>query len=165
MMMSIMKSFILWVSALVLLGGCTIPQYAISEPKVIVLKTPKLKFADTGYIRSTDNAVEVELFSAGQAAGRIEINHLVCVDDEGCLSKSDFNEAYLSQHYPDGIMQHILLGKPIFSGKSLRETDAGFEQVFNDEAVNIIYRVDSRQIYFKDKKNKILIKIKTIPGQ
>ena len=159
-----MKSFILWAS-LLLFSGCALKQYEVTVSKVIVLKTPKIKFADTGYIRSSDDSVEVELFTAGQVVGRIVINHLVCVKDEGCLSKSGFNETYLNMAYPDTIMQHILLGKPIFEGHQLQESDKGFEQHIRNEAVDIIYRVDARQTYFKDKQNKILIKIKAIPGQ
>ena len=160
--MFIMKSFILWVS-LLLFGGCALKQYALSEPKVIVLKTPKIKFADTGYVRSTDNSVEIELFSAGQAVSSIAIDHLVCVKDEGCMSKSSFNEEYLNRAYPDAIMQHILLGKPIFEAQNLQQKEGGFEQYIQNESVNIIYRVNAKQIYFKDKHNKILIKIKAIP--
>jgi len=159
-----MKSFILWVS-LLLFGGCSLKQYEVTEPKVIVLKTPKIKFADTGYVRSTDNSVKIELFTAGQAVGKIAINHLVCVEGEGCLSKGSFNESYLNKAYPDTIMQHILLGKPIFNAQHLQRSDEGFEQRIQNKAVNIIYRVDANQIYFKDKQNRILIKIKTIPGQ
>jgi hypothetical protein len=160
-----MKFFILWVSLLLFFGGCSLKQYETSEPKLIVLKTKKLKFSDTGYIRSAGDAVEVELFSAGQAAGRIVINHLVCVDDKGCLSKSAFNAEYLNGNYPDETMQYVLLGKPIFSRRSLQRNTEGFEQRIENSEVDIVYRVDARQIYFKDRKNKILIKIKTIAAQ
>ncbi|RLA70699.1 MAG: hypothetical protein DRG24_06500 [Epsilonproteobacteria bacterium] len=157
-----MKSFILWVS-LLLFGGCAFKQYVLTEPKVIILKTPKIKFADTGYVRSTGDSVEVELFTAGQVVGKIAINHLVCVQDEGCMSKSGFNESYLNEAYPDTILQHILLGKPIFDSENLKKNNAGFEQYIYRNTINIIYKVNEKQIYFKDKQNKILIKIKEIP--
>ncbi len=157
----IARSGILWVS-LLFFSGCSFKQYEVSKAKVIILKTPKIKFADTGYVRATDDSVEVELFTAGQVVGKITINHLVCVKDEGCLRKSSFNEAYLNKNYPDKIMQHILLGKPIFEAKALKRNIEGFEQKIQNEFVNITYRVDQRQIYFKDRKNKILIKIKVL---
>ncbi len=159
------RFFIVWVGVFLFFGGCSLKQYETSEPKLIVLKTKKLKFSDTGYIRSAGDAVEVELFSAGQAAGRIAINHLVCVDDKGCLSKNTFNTEYLNRHYPDETMQHVLLGKPIFDRQSLQRNTEGFEQYIKNREVDIVYRVRDGQIYFKDRKNRILIKIKTIAAQ
>ena len=159
------KLFVLWVGIFLFFDGCATRRYEAGEPKLITLKTPKLKFSDTGYIRSAGEAVEMELFSAGQAAGRIEINHLICVDDEGCLSKSAFNTRYLNKHYPDEIMQHILQGKPIFKLRSLRRTKTGFEQYIKNEEVDIVYDVDGGRVYFKDRRNGILIKIREISNR
>ena len=156
---------IIFFGLLLFLGGCSIRQYETSEPKLITLKMPKLKFSDTGYIRSVGDAVEMELFSAGRAAGRIEINRLVCVDDKGCLSKSAFNAKYLNMYYPDMIMQHILQGKPIFKRQSLHRNKIGFEQHIKNRDADIIYRVDGSQIYFKDRLNGILIKIRKISSR
>jgi hypothetical protein len=152
----------LFAAALLLLGGCAPKQYAISEPRLIVLKTPKIKFADTGYIRTSGDEVEVELFSAGQAAGRITINRLVCVEGEGCSSKSDFNADYLNPAYPDETMKNVLLGRPIFEGKTLKRTAEGFEQHLSGASYEIAYRVTGGQIVFRDRKNRILIRIKAI---
>jgi hypothetical protein len=149
-------------AVIVMVGGCAPKQYAISEPKLIVLKTPKIKFADTGYIRTSDDAVEVELFSAGQAAGRITINRLVCVEGEGCSSKNAFNADYLNPAYPDETMKNVLLGRPIFEGRSLKRTAEGFEQELNGSGYEIAYRVTATQTVFRDRINRILIKIKTI---
>ena len=49
--------FTLWVS-LVLLGGCAIQRPRFSQPYVVVFKTPKWRFADTGYIRTDDRLAE-----------------------------------------------------------------------------------------------------------
>lgn len=152
----------LFAAALLFLGGCAPKQYAISEPKVIVLKTPKIKFADTGYIRTFDDAVEVELFSAGQAAGRITINRLVCVEGEGCSSKSTFNADYLNPAYPDETLRNVLLGRPIFEGDALQKTEEGFEQHLMGTEYEISYRVTGRQTVFRDRKSRILIRIKSI---
>jgi len=66
------KYFILWASALLLfLEGCSVKHYSISTPKVITIKSPKLKFSDTGYIRYEGDAVAVELFTAGVAIEKI----------------------------------------------------------------------------------------------
>ncbi len=143
------------------LSACTIKNYEITQTKVIIIKSPKLKFADIGYIRSTEKAIELELFVAGTAIEKFTINHLVCTS-AGCTSKSGFNTDYLSSYYPDDIMQNILLGHEIYDAKNKERTDDGFEQKIKTESVDIKYRVNSKEIFFKDRKNKIIFKIKDI---
>ncbi len=160
-MMCIKTFSILWVS-LILFSGCALKEYHKSEAKVIILKTPQIKFADTGYIRHNGDAVQLELYSGGQPVKRIEMNHLICVDSEGCLSKSSFNSEYLHKSYPDDLLLHVSLGKAIFEGRNLMKTDDGYEQKIKSKVYNITYRVNSKEIYFKDKANRILIRLKTI---
>ncbi len=142
-----------------LFSACSIKNYEHTEAKIVIIKSPQLRFADLGYIRHTQDAVELELFVAGKSVQKIEINHFICVK-EGCLSKSSFNSSYLSSHYPDTLLQNILLAKPIFQSQNLQRIQNGFTQSIQTEYVDIIYRVDADMTYFKDKKNKILIKIK-----
>lgn len=154
-----MKYFLL--SFLFLLSGCSIKNYEYTNAKVVIIKSPKLKFSDIGYIRHTDNAIELELFIAGQVYKRFHINRLICMD-EGCMSKSSFNEKYLHRSYPSTLLQNIILGRQIFGGLNSLKKNNGFEQVIKNSDVDIKYSVNSRQIYFKDSKNHILIKIKDI---
>jgi hypothetical protein len=151
---------ILWVS-IFFFSGCSIKEYTKSEAKVVILKTPLIKFADTGYIRQKADALELELYSGAQPVKRIEINHLICID-EGCMSKSTFNEEYLSKNYPDDLLLHVIQAKPILKAQNLLKTDSGFEQKIDNGKYNIIYRVNSRETYFKDRINHILIRFKTI---
>lgn len=154
-----------WASALcalLLLGGCALKTYKVSEPRQITLKTWQLKFNDVGFVRHDGDAVQLELFSAGQAVEKIAIDGEICVE-AGCMSKKRFNERYLSSAYPEELMQQVVLGRPIFGGANLMKSDAGFEQQLKAMAVyNIVYRVTPDEIYFKDRINDILIKIKTI---
>ena len=158
-----MKYFILWVSFIVFLlfNGCAVKEYVISEPKIITFKMEKLRFNDMGYIRQNGDAIQVELFSAGQAVERFEINHLVCMR-EGCMSKSGFNSDYLNAAYPDELLQNVLLGRKIFDGRNLAENANGFEQQLENEAYTIIYRVNMDETYFKDRKNGILLRIRNV---
>jgi len=149
-------------SALLLLGGCAVKEYALSEPKRITLKTRELRFSDVGFIRSDGDAVQAELFSAGQAVERFEINHLVCVS-RGCMSKSAFNARYLSAAYPDALMQNVLKGEPIFEGQETVRIPGGFEQRLQSSEYEIDYRVDGEGIVFKDRRNAILVKIRDLP--
>ncbi|MCJ7766047.1 MAG: hypothetical protein MUP09_08935 [Thiovulaceae bacterium] len=131
-----------------------------SDAATIILKSPKFKFADAGYLRSNDEMVSIELFSASQAVAKIEVRNLICVAGEGCMRKSSFNSEYLSANYPDTLLENVLRSKPIYNGRNLVENVHGFEQKITDEGVDIEYRITPRQIYFRDRKNSVLIKIK-----
>ena len=144
-----------------LFSACSVKNYEHTESKLIIIKSPKIKFADLGYIRNSDKAVELELFVAGKVIEKISVNHLVCVSD-GCMSKRGFNEEYLNAAYPDRILQNILLGHEIYDGKHRVKTNDGFEQTIEDKNVNITYKVSSNVVYFKDRKNNIIFKIKDI---
>jgi hypothetical protein len=157
------KFFILWVSLLILFAtGCSTKHYTVSEPKIITLKTPNLKFADTGYIRHDDTSVEVELFTAGVAVEKISIDEKVCVS-AGCMSEEAFVKEYLNAGYPRDTMRNILLGKDIFTGKGKEEMCDGrlFQFIRNDE-MDIIYRRGKGEIYFKDRLNSLIIKIEDL---
>jgi len=143
------------------LSACSLKNYAHTESKVVIIKTPKLKFSDLAYIKHTGNAVALELFVAGKQVQSISIDYLICVD-EGCMSKSSFNSEYLNSAYPDEILQNIILGKPIYGKRNFFKSSSGFEQSIQSESVDISYRVNTHEIYFKDRKNRIIFKIKDI---
>ncbi len=144
---------------ILLFSACSIKDYETTQTKVIIIKSPQIKFSDLGYIRNSDEAIEMELFVAGKAIQKITINHLVCTN-EGCMSKSGFNEDYLNSNYPADLLQNILLAKPIYDGKNKQKIDDGFTQNIKSLHVDISYRVSSNVTFFKDRKNKIIIKIK-----
>ena len=133
----------------------------MTQAKIIIIKSPKLKFADIGYLRNTQKAIELELFMAGNPVEKFTINNLICVS-AGCMSKSGSNEEYLYSMYPDEILQNILLGLEIYDGKNKQKTSSGFEQIIKNENVDIKYKVNAKVIFFKDRKNKIIFKIKDI---
>jgi len=149
------------VSLILLLSGCSVQTYEQTQPKILIIKSPLLKFADLAYIRNSKDAIELELFVAGKAIKTIAINHLICVD-EGCMTKATFNEKYLSKAYPSDILQKILLAKPIYNGQNKLQVKDGFTQKIQTKNVDIDYKVTSKQTFFKDKMNHIIIKIKEI---
>ncbi len=154
------KFFILWASLIAfIIVGCTPKQYEISKPKLIVLKTPKLKFADTGYIRSSGENVEAELFTAGVAVEKITIDDKVCVS-AGCMSEEAFVREYLSPEYPSDTLRRILLGEPIFNGINTSEQCSGIRtQYIRSDKTDIVYRLKPDETYFKDRTNGLIIKI------
>jgi hypothetical protein len=149
----------LFVVFVLFLSACSIKNYEHTSAKIVIIKSPKIKFSDIGYVRHTKDAIELELFIAGHVYKRIHINRLICVDD-GCMRKSGFNAEYLHKSYPSNFLQNIILGQKIYDGKNSFKTNDGFEQVIKNSDVDIKYRVNSHEIYFKDSKNNILIKIK-----
>jgi len=142
-----------------ILSACSVKSYEHTSSKIIIIKSPKLKFADLGYIRNSGKSVELELFVAGKAVEKNTLNHRVCTS-EGCMDKRSFNKEYLSAAYPDDMLQNILLGRPIYAGLKRVQTADGFEQRVETQHVEITYSVNPHAIYFKDTKNKILINIK-----
>jgi len=144
-----------------LFSACSIKNYEQTQSKIIIIKTPKLKFADLGYLRNSGDAIELELFVAGKPIEKFTINHLVCVN-VGCMSKSSFNEEYLNAAYPDGLLQNILLGQKIYAGEGSLRTEDGFVQQIKTKSVDIKYVVKSKTIFFKDRKNRIIFKIKDV---
>lgn len=159
-----------WISRLFILSmglflffGCAARQYEKHETRLIIFKTAKIKYADLGYIRHNKDAVKIDLFMAGQAARSIEVGKSVCFE-EGCMSRSDFNKEYLHPSYPDAFLLNVLLGRPIFEKAAIAQTAQGFTQEIQSAEYDILYRVENSEIYFKDKKNMILIKISKTKG-
>ena len=149
---------------ILIFSACSTKNYEITKTKIIIIKSPQIKFSDLGYLRNTEDSVELELFMAGKSIQKISINHLICVS-EGCMTKSGFNEDYLNENYPDDILQNILLAKPIYDADDLEKTEDGFIQRISSLHVDIVYKVTQNQVFFKDKKNKIILKIKDINEQ
>lgn len=155
------RFFILWVSltGVLFLSGCAGKHYTQSEPKLITIKSPKLKFSDMGYLRRDGDAVEVELFAAGVAVEKISIDKEVCVT-AGCMSEKNFVKEYLYELYPADTMRRVLLGQDVFEGKGKEELCNGaLYQFIRDEEMDIIYRRKPSEIYFKDRLNGLMIKI------
>jgi len=98
---------------------------------------------------------------AGRSIEKISVNHMICTS-EGCMSKSGFNKDYLHSSYPDDTMQNMLLSHAIYDGKNVTKTADGFEQKIKSSQVDIIYRVDSHGVFFKDRANGIIFSIKDI---
>ena len=78
------------------------------------------------------------------------------------MRKSAFNADYLYEGYPDDLLQNVLRGREIFGGNGMHRTDRGFEQHLEGAGFDIYYSVEPGEVYFRDRANAILIKIKTI---
>jgi hypothetical protein len=144
-------------------AGCALKKPAFTNTYLITLKTKKFRFSDFSILkRYSDGSVEVKIYNAGVLIQDIKIDSDICSND-GCLSKEKFNEIYLSRFYPPDLLKNVILGKPIFNSKNFIKKNSGFEQkIFRKNSLDIIYIVNNKEIYFKDKINKILIKVKRV---
>lgn len=150
---------IILIGLVLLLSACSIKIYEQTQPKILIIKSPQIKFADLAYIRHSGQALELELFVAGKSIKKIAINHLICVN-EGCMSKAAFNAEYLNAAYPSDLLQNILLSQAIYNGQNRVQTQNGFSQKIQTKDVDISYKVTGTQTFFKDRIKHIIIKIK-----
>ncbi|MFT7860238.1 MAG: hypothetical protein ABXS93_04800 [Sulfurimonas sp.] len=127
---------------------------------MLVFKSKQFRFADIAYVGANQESLAIDLYVVGKAFKKITIDGMICIEGEGCMRKSSFNEEYLSGAYPDDLLKNVFLAKPIFGGKNLEKTSSGFKQKIRGNGVDIIYKIDGQRVYFKDRMNKILIKIK-----
>ena len=141
--------------------GCSLKQLDQKETKIALIKSPKIRYNDIAYLKHNDDTIELQMYNAGVGIGKISIGYMVCIKD-GCITKSRFNKEFLEQHYPDDILKHILLAQPIYNAKNLQKTQQGFIQRIKTPFSDIVYRVTQKEIFFKDKKNHIIIKLKDV---
>ena len=143
---------------LLILVNCSSHIYQIKQPYLITIKSKKLKFSDLGFIAKSkkEDSILINIFSLGHQILKLEIDNFISIDDGVPIPPSLFNSQYLSSDYPPNILKNIFLGKPIFQGEKIKFLANGFFQEFQ----SIKYRVSQSEIYFKDSKNHILIKLK-----
>ena len=154
------NSMILVLMVLTLFLGCSTPKK--QESAFIVIKTPTMKYADMGFIETSDSKVNVEIYAAGQPLVSFEINALnVCISTFQCMEKKEFNKKVLSRYYPDDLLENIFRAKPIFNKENFVKKEDGFVQkITKDNFYSISYEVKGRSRTFRDTINKILIKVR-----
>ncbi len=118
----------------------------VSKSSYIVFKTKKTRFAGTGFYKDTPEYVQLQIYSTGVPLANLKFykkKDLIC---EGikCNKRRWFTDRFLSPSYPKDLIIKIMTKQPI----SLKSKD-------------IKYSTDNG-IYFKDRKNRILIKIKDL---
>ena len=154
---------ILIVSGLILLfGGCSLKDAKKQESAFIVMKTNKIKFADMGFIYSNNSEVKVEVYAAGQPLVDLNINaQNICFSLLKCMDKEQFNEEVLVASYPPTLLENIFKAEAIFEKENLEKVEGGFEQkITKENQYDISYSVISGKRVFRDKINKILIKVR-----
>jgi hypothetical protein len=136
-----------------------------SHPYKVTMKTKKFAFSDTGFMNVYDNLLNLQVFSMGKIVLDLTVK---LNDDEICVgslcnTKHGFNQTFLSGEYPDTLVENILQSKPILEGKNLRKMTKGFIQKIINNKYAIKYKIWPGNVYFKDAKNNIIIKLRKLP--
>ena len=135
-----------------------------SIPSKVTMKTKKFAFSDTGFMNLYDNMINLQVFSMGKAVLDMTVS---LNDDEICVgslcnTKHGFNQTFLTGEYPDTLVENILQSKPIMGGKNLKKMTKGFIQKIMTAEYGIKYKIWPGNVYFKDVKNNIIIKIRKL---
>ncbi len=157
------KKLVLVLLFLGLLTACVGTKPKKEESAFIVLKTPKIRYADMGFITASSSDLKVEIYGAGQPLMKLEIGGLnVCMSTFECMEKTAFNEKVLNGAYDKDLLENIFRGEPIFNGENIEKNkDSSFTQKLTKENLyDISYSVNQKERVFRDKLNKILIKVR-----
>ena len=148
--------------AILLLTGCSFKTpYKSSKPYYIVIKNSKMAVADTGFIKRDESRFNLQLFTAATPIFDLHVEKNVCLD-YACMSKKSFNREFFGISHYENFVNDLFNLKPIYNRKNLKEQNSGFEQKIQTDEFDITYRVENGNLYFKDRKNRILIKLKEL---
>lgn len=110
--------------------SCSYKQPKQISSATILIKTPKLKFYDKGFITKYNNYTKVQILQAGVSVLSLDVyDNQICKDTFKCQTSKSFNKEFLHESYEEDF----------------------FKKLFDRNEKNIIH---------KDRKNSILIKIK-----
>jgi hypothetical protein len=136
----IIKKIILFTfhfSLFILLLGCAVK----TTPVYAVIKTPKIKVADQGFIKEGFGYKKLIIYKAANVPVSITVkNSFICFNGK-CIDKSKFIKEFLPEGYPDDFFDKILN----------KECPGGY-----------FCKKSGERILFRDRKNKILIMIKEL---
>lgn len=136
-----------------------------SSPYKVTMKTKKFAFSDTGFLNRYDNLINLQVFTMGELTLDLVVylnKDEICTGTL-CNSKHGFNQTFLSGEYPDTLIENVLQSKPIFGGKGLKKMTKGFVQKIIGKKYAIKYKIWPGNVYFKDVKNGIIIKLRKLP--
>jgi len=137
----------------------------VSNPYKVTMKTKKFAFSDTGFLNRYDNLINLQVFSMGKVVLDLTVylnDDEICVGSL-CNTKHGFNQTFLTGAYPDDLVEKVLQSKPIMGGKNFKKMTKGFIQKIITGEYAIKYKIWPGNVYFKDAKNNIIIKLRKLP--
>ena len=112
-----------------LFTGCAIKEPVRSEAATILIKTPKMRFYDKGFIQRYQDHIEIQIYNAGTSILTLNIyDDRICKDNFKCLSPKEFNKEFFDESYDDDFL------KELFEQKKERV-------VFKDREKNILIKI------------------------
>ena len=143
--------FIFYFTLLIFFTACSMK----TTPIYAVIKTPKIKIADEGFMKQGFGYKKIIIYKAGMKPFSVTIkNSFICFNNK-CQNKRDVIKS-LNKKYPQDFFDKILNQKPLeFLGK-IKKIENGFIQ----KKDGYLYKVTENKVLFKDKNANILILIK-----
>lgn len=144
------------------LSSCAIKQdVSRTQAVFMTIKTPLLKYSDSGFLKQINEAIYINLFNAGIPVLEIIIDKKVCIQ-KVCYNNLQFNSQFLGDMHYNNILKDIVLFRPIYNKKNLKYENKGFSQSLHVKNREIFYQVTNQSVTFRDKAKKVLIKIKLL---
>ena len=126
-----------YLSLFVLMLGCSTK----TTPVYTVIKTPKFKAAEQGFLEKGAGYEKLIIYKAGSVPVEITVkNSYICINSK-CIDKEKFMKLYMPAGYPSDF----------------------FDKILNKECIKGYFcKSEKNKILFKDRKNRIIIMIKEI---
>ncbi|WP_024954893.1 hypothetical protein [Sulfurospirillum arcachonense] len=156
-----MYKYIFLVVAILFIGCTTTIPYTSSKAYYMVIKNPKIALADTGFVKKDDTRLNLQIFSASSPIFDLHVENQVCLNAI-CFAKEAFNYEFFNFRHYENFIEELFNLQPIYNQKNIQKNENGFEQRIKTNSYDITYKVENNNLYFKDKKNGILIKLKEL---
>ncbi len=145
---------LLFVFLMLFFVGCSVK----TTPVYAVIKTPKIKISDQGFLKEGFGYKEIIIYKTGLKPFKVTIkNSYICLNSK-CMDKEKFVKEYLNEDYPADIFDLIIEGKPIKNFGKITKIKSGFIQ----RKEGIFYKVQKDKVLFRDKNQNIVIMVKRL---
>ena len=113
--MLFLKNIVFILLSLLFFTACATKQPTITSSHTIIIKTPKMKFYDKGFISKYEEYIHLEIFQVGNIVLDLKIyKNEVCQSTLKCISSKEFNEKYLHNSYKDDFLYNLFSQKKIY---------------------------------------------------
>lgn len=156
------KNYILYIICILLFVSCSTKKSVFTSKQIVLtIKSKNIKYHDISMMKSSKSSILIDGFLAGTKIFNLSISKNICMNGI-CLTPELFNTKFLSTKYENDILKNIFTKLPLFAGENMIKHENGFTQTLHTKHYNISYTVTNNNVYFEDKVNRILIKLKEI---
>ncbi|MBE0491573.1 MAG: hypothetical protein IBX44_04935 [Sulfurospirillum sp.] len=155
--------FVFFICLILAITGCSVKEkIVVSKAYYILIKTPRIKIADTGFLTQSETSTKLQIFNATTPLLNLHVTQSQICLEATCMQKSRFYEEFFAGVHYDDFLDDILHLAPLYDGKNLVQLADGFEQKIVLEKSDIYYKIENKNLIFKDIKNDILILFKEL---